>query len=69
MKKINRRDFLKSIGRGLLLGGSALVISKLVKDDKISFTNCINNSICKNCSIVRSCELPQALSYRKVVSS
>lgn len=69
MKKISRRDFLKTLGRGVLLGGSALVISKLIKDDRVSFTNCINSSICKSCSIIRSCELPQALSYRKVTSS
>lgn len=59
-KKISRRAFFRTI----LAGGIGAATATLLLKDKIDFTNCINNSFCRKCKIVKNCELPQALSFR-----
>ncbi len=62
--KLTRRDFLKNIGRGALLGAVTLAGVKLIKENQVTFKECEDSYICKKCLIVKNCDLPQALSYR-----
>lgn len=64
---MKRREFLKSFVRGgallSLTAGSATLLSR--KASKKS-QSCINKSICNSCTQYSDCELPRALSMKKV---
>lgn len=61
---MTRKEFLKNLLRGFALGGLALAVVRLGRRKQIDLS-CINKSYCPPCSIKGSCNLPQALSYRK----
>jgi hypothetical protein len=65
---MTRAEFLSLAGRAAAGIGLAALLLKLgglfPGDKKRAFTVCTANGICARCGTVRSCELPQALSYR-----
>jgi hypothetical protein len=68
-KKISRREFLRLGGQGLLLGGTAFLLGKLIMGGKVRMTtaeSCTNRGICAACQKSAACSLPQALSFRRV---
>jgi anaerobic selenocysteine-containing dehydrogenase len=70
MKKeenISRREFFRTCGRGVIAGGLATIAAVMWKR-KASLSNqeCINQGICRQCGVFEKCELPQALSVKKV---
>ncbi|MHB0936644.1 MAG: hypothetical protein ACYDCO_15530 [Armatimonadota bacterium] len=60
---MNRRDFLRNIGRGGLLavlaGGTALLVGRRNNE------TCVNSGICRGCAEFSGCGLPQALSAKR----
>jgi hypothetical protein len=69
---MNRREFLKRIGRyamltGLFTGGGLLLGRKRVMPKPVQ--TCINRGICRGCSVLEDCTLPVALSMKKVIGA
>jgi len=67
---MNRREFLKSIGRyailtGLFAGGGILLGRRKITPKPTQ--ECINLGICKGCPVLDDCTLPLALSMKKVM--
>ena len=58
-KIMNRKDFVKTSGRFLLLAGITVSSGFLVIRNKVT-TTCTISSACKNCGKFSACELPQA---------
>ena len=63
----NRREFLRGGVRYTMLAGVAVVSALLVKKRGAALPgqSCINNSICRGCTVVGDCGLPQALSFKQ----
>ena len=62
---MDRREFLKFLGRLSVIGGAAILAGKLFfLNGKKNIENCINGSICGSCVVVRNCKLPRAISYK-----
>jgi len=67
-KPIERREFIRGIFRkaaflGLAAGGGALAARKAAGPSQEP--ECINRGICRNCSALVECGLPQALSTKE----
>ncbi len=63
----DRREFIWSLGRYLLLGGLAsvsggLIIKRVLASDE---QKCIEPNVCRSCSVFNKCDLPKALLARK----
>jgi hypothetical protein len=56
---MNRKDFIKTSGRILILGGMAASAGYLVVSNKVD-TTCSAASACLKCGKFSECELPQA---------
>lgn len=67
VKAANRREFLRGGARYTLLAGLAAVSALLAKkrDPALPGQTCINQSICRGCTVVGNCGLPQALSFKQ----
>jgi hypothetical protein len=63
----NRREFLRGGARYTLLAGLAAVSALLVRrrGAVLPGQTCINNTICRGCTAVSGCGLPQALSFKQ----
>lgn len=63
----NRREFFRGGARYTLLAGLAAVSVLLARKRGAALPGqtCVNNSICRGCSIVGGCGLPQALSFKQ----
>ena len=58
---MNRRDFIDKSGRGILLGGLAVVTGVLIARRQVSRDAvCTANFQCKNCGKLTGCQLPEA---------
>lgn len=58
---MKRRDFIDKTGRGLLLGGLAVLSGVLVSRRQLSMdTQCSANFQCRNCGKLSKCQLPEA---------
>jgi len=64
--RMPRRDFLVTLIRGLVAGSLLAVIGTLVA--KHGRETCAANGICRDCSALAQCGLPQALSVKVVQS-
>ncbi len=66
-ERANRREFLRGGARYTLLAGLAAVSALLIKRRRgaLPGQTCINQSICRGCSVVGNCGLPQALSFKQ----
>ncbi|WP_297089802.1 hypothetical protein [uncultured Draconibacterium sp.] len=56
---MKRKDFIKTTGRLLLLGGITASAGYLLMNKKVSAT-CSVSPGCENCGKFKKCELPQA---------
>jgi hypothetical protein len=56
---MNRKDFIKTTGRILILGGMAASTGYLVVNKKVDAT-CSVSPTCQKCGKFSNCELPQA---------
>ncbi len=56
---MNRKDFLKTGGRILILGGITVATGYLIVNEKID-TTCSLSPSCIKCGELSSCDLPQA---------
>jgi len=56
---MNRKEFIRSGGRVLILGGMAVSTGYLFAKRKVDLT-CTTSSTCKECSELSACKLPQA---------
>ena len=59
----NRRDFLRTAARLVLLTGVGALAVKLFRRESV--TACINNSVCGNCRVFSECGLPAARAVRR----
>jgi hypothetical protein len=56
-----RREFLRSIARMAVLGGSVGGVAGLTRK---SGETCVNEGVCRGCPVFDGCGLPQALSAK-----
>jgi len=63
---MNRKEFIKTGGRFLILGGMAATTGYLVANQKVD-TTCSVSPACQKCGQFSSCELPQAIDNKKDV--
>jgi hypothetical protein len=61
---MNRKEFIKTGGRFLILGGMAATTGYLVANQKVD-TTCSVSAACKNCGQFSECELPQAAEVKQ----
>jgi hypothetical protein len=62
---MDRREFLKLLGRISVIGGVSILAGKLFfLNGEKSIKKCINDSLCTSCTVVNKCKLPRALSYK-----
>lgn len=65
-EKQSRREFIRSFGRYLILGGlvstAGVLITKRLKAS--AEEKCTEPRICQSCDTFKNCELPQALSAK-----
>jgi hypothetical protein len=65
-KIINRRDFIKTSTRGLILGGLTLMTGVLLfREESQGEDRCNFDFVCGNCSKLKGCKLPEATDYKK----
>ena len=58
---MNRRNFIEKTGRGILLGGLAMVTGVLVsRRQVVRETRCTENFMCRECRKLSRCQLPEA---------
>jgi hypothetical protein len=71
---LKRREFLRTLGRGLLLAGIGALALRLLGPGifrrrgggrTLRGQTCINLGVCRGCSAFSGCGLPQALSARQ----
>ncbi len=67
----DRRGWLQGIGRGILLSGLAGLTGWLTfgRRGARRENSCINQQICRSCTILRTCRRPEGLSARRVLMS
>ena len=58
-KLMNRKDFFKTAGRLMVLGGMITSAGYLVVNKKVS-ARCEVSPVCENCGKFSKCEYPQA---------
>jgi hypothetical protein len=63
LKNMNRKEFLKTGGRLILLGGITVSTGYLIINRKVS-AKCSVSATCNNCGKFSECELPQAKEIR-----
>jgi len=57
----NRRDFIKTLGRGVAFAGLAGITGYLaLRDEPSEGEVCNFNFVCKDCKRLSSCTLPEA---------
>ncbi len=61
---MNRKEFLKTTGRILILGGMAATTGYLVVNQKVDVT-CSLSPACQKCGVFSECELPQAVEVKQ----
>lgn len=62
----SRREFLKSLARGLLLAGiGALGVKLASRAPRPDGETCVGEGVCRGCSAFGGCGLPSALSARE----
>lgn len=61
---MNRKEFIKTGGRFLILGGMAATTGYLVANQKVD-TTCSVSLICQKCGQFSECQLPQAIETRQ----
>jgi hypothetical protein len=59
INNMNRKDFLKTGGQFLILGGMAISVGYLIANEKID-TTCSVSPSCVKCGKLTGCDLPQA---------
>jgi hypothetical protein len=58
---MNRRDFLKTVVRGIILSGIMLLVGQLLFKNK-GEKSC--DFLCRNCKKLNSCTLPEAVKFK-----
>lgn len=68
--RASRREFLRSGARYTLMAGLTAVAAMLARKRPTTLPGqtCINNSICRGCTVVHNCGLPQALSFKQATT-
>lgn len=66
---ISRSEFLKDIGRVIVVGAFTAGVAALVNRPSRPHDTCVSNGICSRCSGLHACALPQAMSARQGLSS
>ena len=61
---MNRKEFFKTGGRFLLLGGLTATVGYLVVNKKVS-ANCTVSPTCNNCGIYTNCVAPEVKDERE----
>ena len=64
-EKHNRREFLRGVARGAVLGGIALVALCARRRGAPLRQSCTNGGLCRGCSAYDDCGLPQALTAKR----
>ncbi len=63
----DRREFIKTFSRGLILSGLAVISGVLIfRDNKGGNDQCNFDFVCKKCKNLNSCSLPEATDYKKI---
>ena len=60
-----RREFIKSLSRGLIFTGLISLSGYLILREKDINAKCDFDFICQNCKKLKSCAIPEAQEYRK----
>ncbi len=64
---MDRREFLRTIGRIAALGGLSLLGIKLAgpRHRPAAGETCVSDGVCPKCSALGECGTPQALSFKR----
>ena len=67
-ENISRREFFRTCGRAAVAGALSALTAIMWKQGRNKLPNqkCKNQGICSKCIIFDKCELPQALSVKRV---
>ena len=61
-----RRDFFKSLGRGLVLGATGVGMVAMAKSGRLNLSKCIDeHGPCRTCVAVTGCSLPKADAFKR----
>ena len=62
-----RRDFFRSLGRGLVLGTTGVGLTAMLRTGRLDPTRCLDeHGPCKKCVAVSGCELPKAEDFKRI---
>ncbi len=63
---IDRREFFRDVARGVMISGvaAATVVLAARRPARPTQAACINQGVCRRCSVLRTCGLPAALSTK-----
>lgn len=64
---MDRRKFLHITGRSAILIGLFAITGSLLVRRKKGETQCLEDLVCRDCSKLNSCRLPEALDYKKTI--
>ena len=66
---LSRKEFLRTLGRGLALGGLGLLVFRLFRHGGVrrpaGSETCVNDGLCRGCGAFAGCGLPAALSAKQ----
>lgn len=61
-----RRDFFRTLGRGLVLGATGAGVVAMVRNGRLDLEKCIDeHGPCKKCVLVTGCDLPKAEDFKR----
>ena len=61
-----RRDFFRTLGRGLVLGVTGVGVTAMVRSGRLNVTKCIDeHGPCRTCVAVTGCSLPKAEDFKR----
>lgn len=61
-----RRDFFRTLGRGLVLGATGLGVASMVRSGRLNVTKCIDeHGPCRTCVAMSGCTLPKAEDFKR----
>jgi hypothetical protein len=63
---MNRKEFIKSVGRVSILAGMLALVAIFYRQNRITlYSDCTDNRYCNGCKSLNNCSLPEAKKERE----